>query len=665
MKGARRGAGARVLSPLALPEGTQVGRWRVESQVGHGGFGTVYAVREVDAPTAPLYALKLARTPEDAGFGREEEALRRVRHPGVARLVEAGRWEAEAAGYPYLVLEYVHGEELYRWAQLRNPTARQMAGLLSQVAEALAAAHALGVLHRDFKGSNVVVRPDGRVVVLDWGAGVYPEAAALTCTTRMPPGTPIYYSPQVMAWRTRALRGGGGRYPYTVADEAYAVGVTFYRLLADEYPPQQLGWGEEDAEEESGLLAPQPLALLNPRVPEPLAALVMRLLAFRPEARPAPLAALAAEVRELLEAAGGAWDVPLFEWYAGPGSHSRTTTGEGAWGPMAPGHEAALLRDRMQRPDVLANKAAERWLRRRHPQALVAPAADSAEPPAEARGPAEALQVAAVPIPAPEERLAPSEATRQAKPMAPGPVPTQPGHRARRWVEVAAMLTVVGLAGALALKRTRPPTASGAEEVVGPKVAPAIGLPHSADAGAALASPPPPHQEPSMPTPSAPHSPATGLVSTLKRGAVACGAAATLACSGPQVRPTPGAPCPDGALEAMRKLRLNPGRQVDIYVRADKPGYANEPLFVRDGEIVSRVFDSTSLPDGTLIEGRLWTKGETVIGRYTALELPDGRRFPVCLVLCDLDGCTKYVESTPEAAAIGRANFFTVVDFFP
>ncbi|NMO14527.1 protein kinase [Pyxidicoccus fallax] len=660
MKEARRDAGARVLSPLALPEGTLVGRWRVERQVGQGGFGTVYAVREVDAPAGPLHALKLARQPEDAGFGREAEALRRVRHPGVVRLVEAGRWETEAAGYPYLVLEYVRGEGLYRWAWLRNPTARQVAGLLLQVAEALAAAHAQGVLHRDFKGGNVLVRGDGRLVVLDWGAGVHPQAAPLTRTGRIPPGTPAYYSPHVMAWRTRALGGGGGRYPYTEADEAYAVGVTFYRLLADEYPPLQLGWGEADAEQVTGAVAPQPLSRLNPRVPEALAALVMRLVAFQPEARPARMAALAEKVRGLLEAADAAWDAPLFEWYAGPGSHSRTTTGEDAWDPMAPGHEADLLRDRRQRPDVQANKAAERWLRRRHPQAVAVPAMDGVEPPAEEPG---AIAVAS--IQAPEERHAPSEAPRTAEPMAQGAVPTRPGQRGRRWVEAVTMLTVVGLAGALAWERTRSP-ASRAEEGVSPKVAPATGLPHPAGTGTALASPPPPpHQEPPMPTPSTSPSSAPGLVSTLKRGVVACGAATALACSGAQVRPTPGAPCPDGALEAMRKLRLNRGRQVDIYVRTDKPGYPNEPLFVRDGEIVSRVFDSTSLPDGTLIEGRLWTQGKNVIGRYTALELPDGRRYPVCLVLCDLDGCTKYAESTPEAAAIGRTEFFTVVDYFP
>ncbi|QSQ23797.1 serine/threonine protein kinase [Pyxidicoccus parkwayensis] len=685
MNGAGRSADAsvQVLSPLALPEGTQVGRWRVVRKVGQGGFGTVYAVREAGAPTGPCHALKLAQVPEDAGFGREAEALLRVRHPGVVRMVEAGRWEARGGGYPYLVLEYVYGEGLYRWAWLRNPTARQMAGLLLQVAEALEAAHAQGVLHRDFKGGNVVVRPDGRVVVLDWGAGLHPEATALTCTARVPPGTPLYYSPQVLRWRMGALRGGGGRYPYTEADEAYAVGVTFYRLLADEYPAPQVAMVELGAGLES--LEPRPLVLLNPRVPPPFAALVMRLLAPRPEARLGRMAELAAEVRRVLKDAGAAWDEPLFEWYAGPGSRSRTTDDGGVWGPLAPGDEAALLRDRVHRPDVLADKAAERWLRRRHPQSLAAREVGGAEhgpdeaedrleesPPRAEEGerqpdaPAREWPLpsgANSPDSAPDGRGHSSEASRLAE--LENPSAAFGGRKARRGMW-RSLLLVAGLAGALMLERDRAPTVSMREDVADSKVAPIAGLPHSAGAGEAPVSPPlrPPQEQP-MPTPSAPLVRAPGLVSTLKRGALACGAAAAVACSGPQVRPTPGTACPDGALEAMRKLGLEEGQQVNIYVRAGKPGRPAMPLFVRDGNIVSEVFDSTSLPSGTLIEGRLWTRGETVIGRYTALELPNGRRYPVCLVLCDELGCNKYSESTEDAPAIGHAAVFKVVDVFP
>ncbi|HZI08743.1 MAG TPA: hypothetical protein VE153_00060, partial [Myxococcus sp.] len=145
------------------------------------------------------------------------------------------------------------------------------------------------------------------------------------------------------------------------------------------------------------------------------------------------------------------------------------------------------------------------------------------------------------------------------------------------------------------------------------------------------------------------------------RGAVA-GCAALAACTGAQVRPTPNAPCPDGALQAMKELGLRQGMQIDIHVRRDVR--RNVTVFLDDGPIVSRVFESRRLPDDTLVKGRLWTKGENVVGRYTELELPNGRRYPVCLVLCDANGCPKSEESTSEQAAFDNAKVFTVVDVF-
>lgn len=151
-----------------------------------------------------------------------------------------------------------------------------------------------------------------------------------------------------------------------------------------------------------------------------------------------------------------------------------------------------------------------------------------------------------------------------------------------------------------------------------------------------------------------------GLVTTVKRGVVA--GCVLAACTGAQVRPTPNAPCPKGALEAMKTLGLTQGKQIIIYVNKDRRN--NELAFLDDGPIESRVTNSLALPEDTLVRGRLWTKGENVIGRYTELELPNGRRYPVCLVLCDADGCPKNEVSTPEQAALSGAKFFTVVDVF-
>ncbi|MCP3144189.1 serine/threonine protein kinase [Pyxidicoccus xibeiensis] len=677
----------RVLSPGALPRGTRVARWEVVCQVGRGGFGTVYAVCEVGRADGPWYALKLAREPEDAGFSREARALSLVSHPGVPRLVAAGTWEAGAAGYPYLVLEYVRGESLYRWGRLLNPTARQVAGLLEQVAGVLEAAHRVGVLHRDFKGDNVVVRPGGQVAVLDWGAGLHPDAQPLTCTERLPPGTPRYFSPQVARWRARARGGGGGRYPYSVADEQYAVGVAFYRLLSDEYPPPQLalagGWEA---------LEPRPLDSLNPKVPPALSAIVMRLLALRSEERFASMTALTQELLAALEKAGPEWDVPLFDWYAGPGSDSRTTQegeGEEQCGPVAPGQLAAILRDRQQRREDVAYEGARRWVRRRHPQVL-------ARPQAGAPGPEEVgswwggkLAAGAGMAPGPEvgvSRTAAPPSPREQETPFPGEFPEPeparvPGRSLRRgavkrmpWSAALLGAVVVGATGLILMKaRSMPQAVLGPQAAPGGKVATPAPTPHAtAPATVPRWMPPLALLEEPMPAPKQNDiqvlKPGKGAASALKRCVGLVGAAATLAaCPGAQLRPVSGTPCPQEALDGMKKLRLRVGSVAGTgYVDTRQPGGADQLAWLRDGSIVSRVVTNVGgLVEGSLLYGRLWTKGPAVIGRYTEAELPDGTRYPVCLNLGDEDGWDKDPESTEELAAITRSVAFTAVKVFP
>ncbi|MFP2931846.1 serine/threonine protein kinase [Pyxidicoccus sp. 3LG] len=664
----------RVLSPGALPRGTRVERWEVVCQVGRGGFGTVYAVCEAGTADGPWYALKLAREPEDAGFSREAQSLARVNHPGVPRLMAAGTWEAGAAGYPYLVLEYVKGESLYRWSRLLNPTARQVAGLLEQVAEALAAAHRVGVLHRDFKGDNVVVRPDGRVVVLDWGAGLHPDAEPLTCTERLPPGTSQYFSPQVARWRARARRGGAGRYPYSVADEQYAVGVAFFRLLADEYPPPRLVLGAGEWE----LLEPRPVESLNPRVPPALAAIVMRLLARRSEGRFSSMEVLSREVHEALEKAGPEWDLPLFEWYAGPGSHSRTTRdGEGneRWGRVAPGQLADLLRDMQQRREALEHADAKRWVRRRHPQVLArqqgdAPGPREADAHREVSPATRGMNSGAAP-----PAVASASRERASAAQASGPALVRSETPSRSWRAVVLGAVVVGALGLTVSWRLFPmPERSARPGATGDKLAASAGTSQATAPSTAALPPPPAQPEDAMPAPRQSEArarpPAARAPSALGRCVGLVGAAATLAaCPGAQLRPTSGTPCPQAALDSMKKLRLNlRANEVAVgYVDTHQEGGGDQLAWLRDGPIVSRVLvgHDNGLVEGTLLHGRLWTKGATVIGRYTEAELPDGTRYPVCLNLGDDDGWTKDPESTEERAAITRSVIFKAVKVFP
>ena len=615
-----------VVSVEALPPGTRVARWEVLHHMAAGGYGTVYAVRRAGRPRARRYALKLARHPDSPWFSREAQLLSRLRHPGVPRLMATGTWRPGALGYPFLVMEHVEGESLYAWSLARNPSARDVGGLLAQASEVLAFAHRRGVLHRDFKGDNVRIQPGGRLKLLDWGAGWHPESAPLTATGQLPPGTAHYYSPQLHRLRASAATTQAvERSVYSVADELYAVGVSFYRLLTETYPVAASG---ADA-------APAfpPLLSLNPWVPEALASLVTRLLAVTPEARPASAAVLASEIRRALSEADASWDVPLFDWAFPPSSHSRTTEeAAGAAGPVAPGQDVALQHARLQRVDRLRALHDARELRRRAPAHV-------------ARMEARAILAAG-----PERRRQALRATW-------------------RWGAGGLLFVLALLWLSWRQDFVRKPDAGASAR----PASPAMARPAAPDQAAAPRVAPPSHaprlEEKTMTVPLKQHraSPARSLA----RGCTwAAGAAAStlVACAGTPLRPEDQR-CPPAALEAMKELHLRRDFRAAITLDIRYPWrYEAESVTVSDGDIVSVQKKSMGrLPEGTLLYGRLWTGGKHVVGRYTRAETPDGRTYPVCFVLGNPEdeGWLKEEGSKPGAAILPRSLGLTVVDAFP
>jgi len=286
----------------ALPPGTKIGPWLLKGWRGRGTYGTVYrAVREGDEQGREV-ALKLAVHPRDARFKREAELLRRGRHPSVPQLLDEGEWQhPNGFVYPFIVMSWVEGEGLYEWAARRNPSSRQVMGLLGQAAGALHTTHEAGGVHRDVKGGNALVRPaDGRLFQMDFGAGNYKGAERLT-SSPLPPGTHLYRSPEAwefdlhQGWRHLALYVAGP------ADDVFALGVMAYRLVTDEYPPLTDGIGCRSPRE------------VNPRVDRRLDALIQRMLSPEPEER-GTAKELAEELERACEQEGPEADAPLFEW---------------------------------------------------------------------------------------------------------------------------------------------------------------------------------------------------------------------------------------------------------------------------------------------------------------------------------------------------------------
>ena len=157
------------------------GRFELLKRVGTGGFGTVYKAR--DPHLDRIVAVKILRagnlaSPEDCDrFLREARSAAQLRHPFIVSMFEVG----QADGLPFLVFEFIEGLSLADWLSRERMAPRAAAALLADVADALQYAHAQGVVHRDVKPSNVMIRPDGSPCVMDFGLAKR-EAGEVTMT---------------------------------------------------------------------------------------------------------------------------------------------------------------------------------------------------------------------------------------------------------------------------------------------------------------------------------------------------------------------------------------------------------------------------------------------------------------------------------------------------
>lgn len=209
--------------------------------LGRGGMGLVYRARQIrlDRVVAvKIMAPRLADEPEFAErFEREARALARLDHPGVVRVHEFG----EAAGVYYLVMEYVDGANL-RELMAQEITPDAATEIIAQLCDALAYAHARGVVHRDIKPENVLIERGGRVKVADFGlAKLQAEPAGQAATrTRRIVGTPQYMAPEQMGDPTGVDHRA----------DIFAIGVVLYEMLTGQLPvgrfdsPSELGRGD-------------------------------------------------------------------------------------------------------------------------------------------------------------------------------------------------------------------------------------------------------------------------------------------------------------------------------------------------------------------------------------------------------------------------------------
>jgi tRNA A-37 threonylcarbamoyl transferase component Bud32 len=202
-----------------LEPGAQLGRYRVVSRIGSGAMGDVYEVE--DSVLLRRAALKLIRElPWDdnhrARFEREVRAVARLNHPHIVPIYDAGREE----GRSYFVMELAAGGSLHDRIPRNGWGAATAVAYAFAIADALAAAHDAGIIHRDVKPENILVASDGRLKLADFGVArmVTPGSTAAGSATSAV-GTEPYMAPEVREGRADAR------------SDIYSLGVVLCRML--------------------------------------------------------------------------------------------------------------------------------------------------------------------------------------------------------------------------------------------------------------------------------------------------------------------------------------------------------------------------------------------------------------------------------------------------
>lgn len=215
------------MGAMPFVPGTRVGPYEIVAPVGAGGMGEVYRAR--DTRLQREVAVKVLRSGGDLKrLEIEARAIAALNHPNLVAIHDIGSYE----GSPFLVMELVPGKSLREQLMHGAPGTRRATDYARQIAQGLAAAHAAGIVHRDLKPGNIMITPEGRVKILDFGlakamaqgAAADPEAATLDAPATQPGtvlGTAGYMAPEQVRGETAGP-----------AADIFAFGAILYEMLS-------------------------------------------------------------------------------------------------------------------------------------------------------------------------------------------------------------------------------------------------------------------------------------------------------------------------------------------------------------------------------------------------------------------------------------------------
>jgi serine/threonine protein kinase len=259
-------------------------RYRIERELGHGGMAVVYLAQDEELQRPVALKVLAEQLVGDAVFRarfvREARHAGRLSHPNIVRVYDAGEDDRR----PFIVMEYVPGQTLAECGRL---DATRVIDLGVQACAGLQHAHDAGLIHRDVKPGNLLLRNDGVLKIADFGIARAAEATRQTQVGTLL-GTAAYLAPELIAGKDA-----------TAASDVYALGAVLYELLTGRPPYTFASLAELATKQNEGLIVP--VCDLEPSVPAQVEAAVMHALARDPEFRPPSAADLGNELAESVE----------------------------------------------------------------------------------------------------------------------------------------------------------------------------------------------------------------------------------------------------------------------------------------------------------------------------------------------------------------------------
>ena len=221
---------------MTLPPGTKLGRYEIRSKIGQGGMGEVYLAHDTKLDRKVAVKILLPEAATDRRrmqrFSQEAKAASALNHPNILTIYEIERFDSTN----FIATEFIDGQSLRE--RLTTPLRlREILEIATQIAKALNAAHEAGIIHRDIKPDNIMLRRDGIIKVLDFGLAKLTESVSESIDTEAPTrisnntepgvvmGTAMYMSPE----QARGL-------PVDARTDIFSLGIVIYQMVTDHLP---------------------------------------------------------------------------------------------------------------------------------------------------------------------------------------------------------------------------------------------------------------------------------------------------------------------------------------------------------------------------------------------------------------------------------------------